>query len=49
MNRPGKQVYQAKGTTNQTFRFGAQFVSGMYIVEIMHDNTVSTYKIVKGG
>jgi hypothetical protein len=48
MNMLGKQVYQAKGTTNQTFGLGAQFVSGMYIVEIMHDNTLSTYKIVKG-
>ena len=44
----GKTVYQTKGSINQTYRFGAQFTSGVYIVQILHGTELSTYKIVKG-
>jgi hypothetical protein len=49
MNMLGKKVYQTKGMTTQTYRFGAHFISGVYIVEVLHGNETSTYKIVKGG
>ncbi len=49
VNMLGAEVYQTKGSTNQTYRFGALFISGMYIVEVLHNNEVTTYKIVKGG
>ena len=49
VNMLGKEVFETKGITNQTYRFGAQFISGMYIVQVQHNNKVSTYKIIKGG
>jgi hypothetical protein len=43
----GKVVHTAKGSAYGDYRFGGQFVSGVYIVRVLHGNDVSTYKIVK--
>ncbi|CAN5738273.1 hypothetical protein BH10BAC2_BH10BAC2_35130 [soil metagenome] len=43
----GKIVHTAKGTAYGDYRFGGQFVSGVYVVKVLHNNQVSTYKIVK--
>jgi hypothetical protein len=47
-NARGVQVYQAKGVTNQSYRFGASFISGMYIVQVLHGTETGSYKIIKG-
>ncbi len=43
----GRTVYQAKGTANQSYKFGQQFAGGVYIVEIIQGEHVKTLKVVK--
>jgi hypothetical protein len=43
----GKQVHTTKGAANQTYRFGAGFSPGMYVVEIMQGYKVKTLKVIK--
>ncbi len=43
----GKMVYTAKGTPNQTFRFGEMLGNGIYMVEIRQGGEVQTVKAVK--
>ena len=43
----GKIVYTAKGSAYGDYRFGGQFVSGVYVVKVLHGSDISTYKIVK--
>ena len=47
MNLLGQQVYQTKGAANQTFRFGSNFITGTYLVEIRQGKDVQVLKIVK--
>ncbi|MEP6845190.1 MAG: T9SS type A sorting domain-containing protein, partial [Panacibacter sp.] len=47
MDMYGKVIHTAKGSVNGDYRFGAQFVSGMYIVKVLHGKDIATYKIVK--
>jgi len=43
----GKQVYITKGSANQTYRFGDNFVTGAYIVEVRQGQQRSTLKLIK--
>ena len=44
----GRPVLVIKGATNQTYNFGRQFISGMYIVSVVQGKEIQTLKIVKG-
>lgn len=43
----GKVVYQTKGFSNSNYRFGKNFVSGVYAVQMFDGKNVQTIKIVK--
>ena len=47
LNAFGKTVYLTKGAANETFRFGANFISGFYIVQVIQNNQVQTIKLIK--
>jgi hypothetical protein len=47
LNMVGTQVYSTRGSANETYRFGANFLSGIYLVEIIQNNSVQTLKIIK--
>jgi hypothetical protein len=47
MNMLGQQVYQTKGALNQTYKFGSNFRSGTYIVEVRQGKDVQVLKVVK--
>ena len=44
MDVTGKTWYQTKGQAEQSFRFGASFVPGIYLVEVRQGNEVKTVK-----
>ncbi|CAN5584747.1 hypothetical protein BH10BAC2_BH10BAC2_11120 [soil metagenome] len=44
----GKKLYQAKGTVNQQYSFGNNFVNGMYIVQVIQGTNIQTLKLIKG-
>ena len=43
----GKTLYTTKGQPEQAFRFGGEFVSGVYLVEVRQGDVVKTVKAVK--
>ncbi|WP_152616914.1 T9SS type A sorting domain-containing protein [Flavihumibacter solisilvae] len=43
----GKPVYQASGTVGNNFRFGSNFTSGVYVVQVSDGSQVRTLKVVK--
>ena len=43
----GKKLYEHKGVTDQAFRFGQQFASGIYLIEVTQGDNVKTLKAVK--
>jgi len=43
----GRQVYVTKGSANQNYQFGANFVSGAYIVEVRQGEKRSMIKLIK--
>ncbi|HYK46155.1 MAG TPA: T9SS type A sorting domain-containing protein, partial [Parafilimonas sp.] len=43
----GKIVYTAKGSAGQVLRFGANFIPGVYIVDIFENNRRKTLKVIK--
>jgi hypothetical protein len=43
----GRLIYKSTGSIHNDFRFGNNFVPGIYLVEIMTDNEKSIHKIVK--
>ena len=48
MDANGKIVYQAKGMSYQSFKFGETFSNGIYMIEVRQGNSVKTFKAVKG-
>jgi hypothetical protein len=47
LNMHGKEVYGVKGSANQTYKFGANFTSGIYFVEVMQGSNKQIVKIMK--
>ena len=43
----GRGVYQAKGSANQSYRFGQNFTSGTYIVELWQGTNRKVLKVIK--
>ena len=43
----GRTVYQQKGSAEQSFKFGAALISGMYLVEVRQGDEMQTVKAVK--
>ncbi|HKB44779.1 MAG TPA: T9SS type A sorting domain-containing protein, partial [Chitinophagaceae bacterium] len=43
----GKLVYTAKGSANQTYRFGDKLISGVYVAEVLQGDKRKTIKLVK--
>lgn len=43
----GRSVFTAKGTPDQSFKFGANFATGTYLVEVRQGNEVKTFKAIK--
>ena len=43
----GKAIYTAKGQPDQAFRFGGEFISGVYLVELRQGDEVKTVKAIK--
>jgi hypothetical protein len=43
----GRQIEQFSGTVDQSFRFGAMYMQGTYIVEVHQGNNVKVLQIVK--
>jgi hypothetical protein len=44
----GKEVYKGRGITNSTYKFGANFISGIYFVEVIQGGNHQIVKILKG-
>jgi hypothetical protein len=47
LNMLGQVVYSTKGATNQTYRFGSDFMSGMYFVEVLQGKNIQILKVIK--
>ena len=47
MDINGRTLHQAKGQAEQSFRFGASFAQGIYLVEVRQGEEVKTVKAVK--
>ena len=47
MDINGRMVYQQKCLPEQTVKFGAAFISGMYLVEVRQGKEVKTLKAIK--
>jgi len=47
LNVIGKEVYTTRGAANQTYKFGANFISGVYFVEVMQGGNKQIIKIMK--
>jgi hypothetical protein len=47
LNMLGKEVYTAKGSANQVYKFGGLFTSGVYFVEVVQNNQIKVLKIIK--
>ncbi|HEU0112025.1 MAG TPA: T9SS type A sorting domain-containing protein, partial [Flavisolibacter sp.] len=43
----GKQVYAFSGNSRQEYKFGGNFIPGLYFVEVTQGNTRSNFKIIK--
>ncbi len=43
----GRTVYQQKGLAEQSFKFGAALISGMYLVEVRQGDEMQTVKAMK--
>ncbi|QEC66926.1 T9SS type A sorting domain-containing protein [Panacibacter ginsenosidivorans] len=43
----GKKLYQIKGSITDTYKFGNNFASGMYIVRVMQGLKTQTVKVIK--
>ena len=43
----GRSIHYARGSANQSYKFGQRFTSGVYIVEILQGMNVKTLKIIK--
>jgi len=43
----GQEVYNARGAANQTYKFGGEFTTGVYFVEVRQGKNVQVVKIVK--
>jgi hypothetical protein len=43
----GKQVYTAKGNSNEDYRFGEKLFPGMYMVQIIQGTATKTFKLIK--
>jgi hypothetical protein len=46
-NMTGQKMYETKGTIDQLYQFGAEFTSGIYILQIRQGNALHTVKLVK--
>ena len=44
----GRNVYEAKGNAEESFRFGKSFVNGLYLIEVRQGDEVKMIKAVKG-
>ncbi len=47
LNMLGQAVYNTKGAPDETYKFGNQFMSGVYLVEIRQGENVQVLKIIK--
>jgi hypothetical protein len=44
----GRKLYQTKGSANHRYTFGKQFISGIYIVQVIQGKKIRTIQVVKG-
>lgn len=44
----GKEIYSARGSIDNTYKFGEEFAAGTYILHVMQGTYVKTIKIIKG-
>jgi len=47
MDMYGKKVYEAIGNSDETYRFGSKFSSGMYIVRVIQGRDTQKLKLIK--
>jgi hypothetical protein len=47
-NMYGQKVYTTKGAINNTYRFGANWTSGTYIIQVIQGKEIRTLKVIKG-
>ena len=47
VNIVGQEVYKTRGSINETYKFGNQFVAGTYFVQVMQGESMKTLKVVK--
>jgi hypothetical protein len=43
----GRKVFQTSGRTNQTYTFGKDLRSGVYIVQVKQGKDMQTFKLMK--
>jgi len=43
----GKAVYKTTGATNKTYKFGNNFMPGLYLIKVIQDNKIQTLKVIK--
>ncbi|MDP3313100.1 HYR domain-containing protein [Lutibacter sp.] len=43
----GRQVYSAKGRSNETYQFGARFQAGMYVVNVVQGTEKVSLRVIK--
>ena len=43
----GIRVYTTQGPSNKTYNFGQNFTSGLYVVKVVQEKTISIIKVVK--
>ena len=48
LSADGRIVHQITGLSNQTYRFGSNYLPGMYIVKVMQGTTLQMIKVLKG-
>ncbi len=44
----GRSVHYARGSANQSYKFGQRFAAGVYVIEMVQGKNVKTLKIIKG-
>jgi len=44
----GQKVFMSKGSTHDMYRFGANWRSGTYIIQVIQGKNIKTLKVVKG-
>jgi hypothetical protein len=47
-NMYGEKVFMTKGSVGDTYRFGSNWRSGTYIVQVIQGNNIKTLKLIKG-